>query len=65
MLDTFLTYHRGIVNTYGVFLSYYQSILLPSHSLSALSWIGTLQAFLLLFVAVIVGPLFDRGEHIL
>ncbi|KAJ5758182.1 uncharacterized protein N7511_006876 [Penicillium nucicola] len=53
--------YRGLVNTFGVFQSYYEDRLLSSYSSSSISWIGTVQGFLLLVVGVVVGPLFDRG----
>lgn len=53
--------HRGLVNSFGVFQSYYQSDLIPSYSSSSIAWIGTMQGFLLLLVGVIVGPIFDKG----
>ncbi|KAM3084419.1 hypothetical protein ACMFMG_001476 [Clarireedia jacksonii] len=52
----------GIVNTYGVFQTYYESDLLSTESPSNISWIGSIQAFLLLLVGVITGPLFDAGR---
>ncbi|KAJ5680021.1 hypothetical protein N7536_011160 [Penicillium majusculum] len=51
----------GVVNTFGVFQSYYEGTLLPSHSPSSISWIGIMQGFLLFLVGVIVGPIFDKG----
>lgn len=48
------------MNSFGVFQTYYES-LLPNSSPSAISWIGSIQVFLLRFVAVITGPLFDIG----
>ncbi|RDW62387.1 MFS general substrate transporter-25 [Coleophoma cylindrospora] len=50
----------GIMNTFGVFQTYYESAL-PNSSPSAISWIGSLQAFLLRFIGVITGPLYDIG----
>ncbi|KAI1176576.1 putative MFS monocarboxylate transporter [Nemania sp. FL0916] len=57
----------GMVNTYGVFQTYYLTHLLPNQSASNLAWIGSLQSFLLLFVGAITGPLYDRGylRHLL
>ena len=52
---------RGLVNAFGVFQSYYQSDLIPSYSSSSITWIGTVQGFLLFLVGVIVGPIFDKG----
>ncbi|KAH8886516.1 MFS general substrate transporter [Thozetella sp. PMI_491] len=51
----------GIVNTFGVFQTYYESDLLASHTSSEISWIGTFQAFLLVAFSIIGGPIFDRG----
>lgn len=50
---------RGLVNTYGVYQTYYQSTL-PQSS-SEISWIGTFQGFLLVVIGVITGPIYDRG----
>ncbi|KUI61503.1 Riboflavin transporter MCH5 [Cytospora mali] len=52
----------GLVNTYGVFQTYYQTVLLKSSSSSSISWIGSLQASLLMLVGVIAGPLYDAGH---
>jgi MFS family permease len=52
---------RGTVNTFGVFQTYYQTNLLQDQSPSNISWIGSIQAFLLLIVGVITGPLYDAG----
>ncbi|MCJ1461194.1 hypothetical protein MMC28_011576 [Mycoblastus sanguinarius] len=49
----------GIVNMYGVYQTYYSSNL-PS-SPSAISWIGSIQAFLLFLVGTLVGPIYDSG----
>ncbi|CRL24054.1 Sucrose/H+ symporter, plant [Penicillium camemberti] len=51
----------GVVNTFGVFQSYYEETLLPGYSASSISWIGTVQGFLLFIVGVVVGPVFDKG----
>lgn len=53
---------RGIVNTFGAYQAFYKSSLLSSSSNSAISWIGTSQAFLLILVGVISGPIYDRGH---
>lgn len=52
----------GLVNTFGVYQTYYETELLRSSSSSAISWIGSLQASLLLLVGVITGPLYDAGH---
>ncbi|KAF2709572.1 MFS general substrate transporter [Pleomassaria siparia CBS 279.74] len=51
----------GFTLTYGAFQAYYKSDLLASSNPSAISWIGTVQAWLLIMVGVLSGPLFDRG----
>jgi MFS family permease len=53
--------HRGTVNTFGVFQTYYENNLLQDQSPSNISWIGSIQAFLLLLVGVITGPAYDAG----
>ena len=52
---------RGIVNTFGAYQDYYESAILAHETPSAISWIGTLQGFLLLIVGILTGPIFDRG----
>jgi MFS family permease len=49
------------VNTFAVYQTYYAADLLSKHSASEISWIGTFQAFLLVFLSLAVGPIFDRG----
>ncbi|KAL4782546.1 major facilitator superfamily domain-containing protein [Aspergillus varians] len=51
----------GIVNAFGAFQSYYETSLLHDESSSNVSWIGAIQAFLLLIIGVITGPLYDSG----
>ncbi|KAL8684531.1 MAG: hypothetical protein Q9224_006291, partial [Gallowayella concinna] len=51
----------GPVNSFGAYQTYYESGFLSSSSSSAISWIGTVQAFLLILVGVVSGPLYDRG----
>ncbi|KAI1759768.1 putative MFS monocarboxylate transporter [Hypoxylon sp. FL1150] len=52
----------GTINMFGVFQTYYETELLGHMSPSAISWIGSLQSFLLLAVGVISGPLYDAGH---
>lgn len=52
----------GIVNTFGTFQTFYETNLLPTSTSSAISWIGSLQAFLLMFGGFLTAPLFDRGH---
>ncbi|KJR86545.1 uncharacterized protein SPSK_02504 [Sporothrix schenckii 1099-18] len=51
----------GIVNSYGVFQSYYSANLLATSTESAISWIGSIQAFLMLVIAVLCGRALDAG----
>ncbi|ATY66732.1 MFS monocarboxylate transporter [Cordyceps militaris] len=53
----------GIINTFGAYQAYYESDLLRSHSGSQISWIGTVQGFLLILFSIVSGPLFDLGYH--
>lgn len=51
----------GIVNTFGTYQTYYETGLLASESPSAISWIGSIQAFLLMLVGAVTGPIYDAG----
>jgi len=53
----------GIVNTFGVFQTYYNSPtgLLPHETNTMLSWVGSIQAFLMLIIGVVTGLLYDAG----
>lgn len=51
----------GIINTFGSYQAYYETTLLTSSSASSISWIGSIQAFLLLMVGALTGPLYDAG----
>lgn len=61
LLTRHLREYRGTVNTYGVFQTYYEVGLLKNQSSSDISWIGAIQAFLLLLIGAITGPLYDSG----
>ncbi|RDW77818.1 hypothetical protein BP6252_05871 [Coleophoma cylindrospora] len=50
----------GVVNSFGAFQTTYASMLAPV-SPSAISWIGSLQVFLLFFIGTIAGWLSDIG----
>lgn len=52
----------GIVNAYGVFQTYYRSDLLATSTPSAISWIGSIQGFIIINFSVILGPLVDKGH---
>ncbi|KAL2841045.1 MFS general substrate transporter [Aspergillus pseudoustus] len=51
----------GVINSFGVYQTYYETTLLASYSASSIAWIGTVQGFLLLMAGIVVGPIFDRG----
>ncbi|KAL6245048.1 hypothetical protein RBB50_007823 [Rhinocladiella similis] len=51
----------GTTSTFGAFQAYYIRDLLSTESTSAISWIGSVQAFLVVFIGVFAGPLFDMG----
>jgi MFS family permease len=50
-----------MTNTFGAFQTYYTNDLLPGASPSAISWIGSVQTFTLMFVGVLSGRLLDAG----
>ncbi|KAG8164307.1 hypothetical protein KVR01_006225 [Diaporthe batatas] len=51
----------GLLNTFGVFQTYYETGELFVESSSNISWVGSIQAFLVLTGGLISGPLYDRG----
>ncbi|KAL2833572.1 major facilitator superfamily domain-containing protein [Aspergillus pseudoustus] len=51
----------GMLNTFGVFQTYYESGALFHRSSSDISWIGSIQAMMLLLVGFVTGPIYDRG----
>lgn len=53
--------HLGLINSWGAFQSYYETTLLSTLSPSTISWIGSVQVFCFMTIAVIIGPLFDMG----
>ena len=63
VLGTFFLFYNtwGITNTYGVYQTYYELELLRDTSPSAISWIGSIQAFMLMLVGTATGPLYDAG----
>lgn len=56
-LMTFCT--LGLINSFGLFQTYYTTILAESRS--NISWIGSIQLFLLFFMGVFSGRLMDAG----
>ena len=51
----------GLINSFGVFQTYYESGVLFTESSSNISWIGSIQCFLLQLTGIIAGPIHDRG----
>ena len=49
------------MNTFGDYQTYYTTSLAAEATPSQISWIGSLQAFLLFALGVLSGPLFDMG----
>ncbi|KAK5123294.1 hypothetical protein LTR85_002724 [Meristemomyces frigidus] len=52
----------GILNTFGVYQTYYESGALFDANSSEISWIGAIQALMVLLVGAVVGPIYDRGH---
>ncbi|EFY85727.1 MFS monocarboxylate transporter, putative [Metarhizium acridum CQMa 102] len=63
VLGAFMLYFNtwGILNTFGAFQTFYSSGTLFSQTSSNISWIGSIQAFLVLFTGFLSGPIYDRG----
>lgn len=51
----------GMINTFAVFQTYYESGKLFTASSSDISWIGSIQCFLLQLTGIVAGPIYDRG----
>jgi len=51
----------GLLNTFAVFQTYYESGELFEASSSDISWIGSIQCFLLQLTGLVAGPIYDRG----
>lgn len=51
----------GILNTFGIYQTYYESGALFHESSSTISWIGAIQAYMVLTVGFLSGPIYDRG----
>jgi MFS family permease len=51
----------GLINTFAIFQTYYASGALFSESSSNISWIGSIQCFLLQLTGIVAGPIYDRG----
>ncbi len=51
----------GVLNTFGIFQTYYETGTLFVESSSNISWIGSIQAYCVLLVGLFAGPVYDRG----
>ncbi|KAL8831107.1 MAG: hypothetical protein Q9191_001056 [Dirinaria sp. TL-2023a] len=51
----------GIINSYGVYQTFYEQKVLSHISVSNVAWIGSLQAFLSVLLGVVAGPMYDHG----
>jgi hypothetical protein len=51
----------GLSNSFGIYQTEYSRGLLASSSQSQIAWIGSLQAFLMLFCSVLAGRAVDAG----
>ncbi len=51
----------GLINTFGIYQTYYESGQLFKASSSDISWIGSIQALTILFVGALTGPVYDAG----
>ncbi|KAI3334859.1 major facilitator superfamily domain-containing protein [Ustulina deusta] len=52
----------GLLNTFGVYQTYYETHLLKEYSSSDISWIGSIQSLLLMAIGVFIGPFYDAGH---
>lgn len=50
------------MNTFGVYQTIYETSYLSSSTPSSISWIGSVQIFLLMFGSALTGPIFDAGH---
>jgi len=63
VLASFCIYFNtwGIVASFGIFQVHYEADLLKEYSPFAISTIGSLQSFLMVFLGFFAGPIFDLG----
>ncbi|KAI0780298.1 MFS general substrate transporter, partial [Fomes fomentarius] len=52
----------GYTTSFGVYQDYYKRVYLTSETSSAISWIGSINSFIVISAGVIVGRLHDRGH---
>ena len=54
---------RGLSNAFGVFETYYLTVIIPHSSSNAISWIGSIQSFLTGLTGVFGGWVIDSGRY--
>ena len=52
---------KSLISHTGVYQTFYEQNFLSGESPSDISWIGSVQAFLLISGSIVAGPLYDRG----
>src|SRR6478735_60510 len=52
----------GMISAFSVYQTYYESGDLFQASSSNISWIGSIQSFLLQLTGLVAGPVYDRGQ---
>ncbi|KAI0422142.1 major facilitator superfamily domain-containing protein [Xylaria grammica] len=52
----------GLLNTFGVYQTYYETHLLKEYASSDISWIGSIQSWFLMAIGVFIGPFYDAGH---
>jgi MFS family permease len=52
----------GVINSFGVYQTYYQSHLLSNESPSTIAWTGSIQGFLVGAASIVCGRLIDAGH---
>ncbi|KAH9913476.1 major facilitator superfamily domain-containing protein [Epithele typhae] len=71
--DTYLTWSNilgafllqvcgfGYTTSFGVYQDYYTRVYLKDSSSSLISWVGSINAFIVISAGLVTGPLYDRG----
>ena len=54
---------RGLSNAFGVFETYYLTVIIPHSSSNSITWIGSIQSFLTGLTGVFGGWLIDSGRY--
>ena len=54
---------RGLSNAFGVFETYYLTVIIPHSSSNSITWIGSVQSFLTGLTGVFGGWLIDSGRY--